>query len=587
MVKIPIYRQAFIGYWGSTIDDRVRQKFDLAIDGWEVSPAIIAPEYIQVGHNIPWQIYHWHGDLEREDNRITIGLSGGGIDRDIWAKIDDNSLQLGRDIYGRSRCYYLVGDGGVWFGSHLDLIRRTVEEIEWDAAGIYGYSCCSYLPLDLTPIVGIKSLEAGRSIDFQIDALGGININYHHLGIDWHQIEPQITDEKFAIDRLQELLIQAIERQIIDLDKQTEVGVFLSGGLDSAIVAALLVKVGLKPIAYSLDFGEYGISEYAYAEMVARHLNIPIVRVDARPDRIKTALLPTISALDLPYGDGVTVPLYLLGQSAARSVEIIFNGEGGDQLFGGWTNKPLIAASIYQSHTDFADRYLQTFHRLWGYERLVFRSQFIDLIEEINSHDWIHHAIDPQFTNSIVHLLRRANLMLKGAGNIQPRATNLAAIHGLKVRSIFTDPDLTDFSFQLTGELTLKASCEKYILKQAVTDWLPPEIVWRSKRGMGVPLTSWCLTPFWRDLGCWLNPERLAAGGIWRSDLATRIVSGNLGGGIQGRRIGEILWSIICWELWVDRDCDRSPKLSWQHPFWLPPQLGRLWLKMSEQSSKI
>ena len=99
------------------------------------------------------------------------------------------------------------------------------------------------------------------------------------------------------------------------------------------------------------------------------------------PRRIQAALIPTIKALDLPFGDGVTVPLSLLCQAASQDTGIIFNGEGGDQLFAGWTNKPLIAASIYQSeHPDdyqsFADHYLRTFHRLWGYEAQVFQPAF-------------------------------------------------------------------------------------------------------------------------------------------------------------------------------------------------------------------
>jgi asparagine synthase (glutamine-hydrolysing) len=165
--------------------------------------------------------------------------------------------------------------------------------------------------------------------------------------------------------------------------------------------------------------------------------------------------------------------------------------------------------------------------------------------------------------------------MLKGAQNIHPRATNLALAQGLKVRSLFCDPDLAQWSFGLAGSLCLRGTCEKYILKRAAEPWLPAEIVWRPKRGMGVPLTIWCLNEWWRDLGQWLNPGVLAAQGNWQSDLALLTALGDLSGTIQGRRIGEILWLLVMWQQWRSQVLGESLEKLWQHPFWLPPQVWR------------
>ncbi len=84
------------------------------------------------------------------------------------------------------------------------------------------------------------------------------------------------------------------------------VGILLSGGLDSAIVAALLVQAGVSVRAYSLDFGDVDDCELPYAEQVAQHLHIPLVKVDASPRRVRSALIPTVQALDLSFGDGVS-----------------------------------------------------------------------------------------------------------------------------------------------------------------------------------------------------------------------------------------------------------------------------------------
>jgi asparagine synthase (glutamine-hydrolysing) len=281
----------------------------------------------------------------------------------------------------------------------------------------------------------------------------------------------------------------------------------------------------------------------------------------------------------------VTVPLYLLNQAASQDVRIVFNGEGGDQLFAGWTNKPVIAATVYQSaHPDgeesFLDRYLRTFHRLWGYESQVFQPEVYAQIQQIQPQDWLKTALEETHTHSLIHRLRRASLMLKGAQNIQPRSTNLAVAHGLQVRSPFCDRALATWTFQVSASLYLQGACEKYILKRAVVDWLPPEIIWRQKRGMGVPLTAWCLNQWWRSIGRWLNPGILAAEGYWRSNLAARIALGDLGGGIQGRRIGEILWLLVVWELWREHVLGKSiGNRSWHHPFWVP---DRVWRKIGK-----
>jgi asparagine synthase (glutamine-hydrolysing) len=313
----------------------------------------------------------------------------------------------------------------------------------------------------------------------------------------------------------------------------------------------LLARAGARVRAYTLDFGKYGLPEWPYAEMVAKALSIPLTRVESTPREIKRALRPTARALDLPYGDGVTVPLYLLNEAAARDCSIVFNGEGGDQLFAGWTNKPLIASGLYgeNGESDFRRHYLRTFHRLHGYEEALFTPSVRSRIASLDPLAWIEDALDSSCTRSLIHRLRRANLMLKGAQNIQPRATSLALAHGLKVRTPFCYKPLASFTFEVAGDLFLRGPCEKYLLKRAVESWLPDEIVWREKRGMGVPLTAWCLGPLRREVRKRLSSRALRAEHLFAPDIARSLERGEVSGHIQGRRIGEILWLLLMWKL--------------------------------------
>jgi asparagine synthase (glutamine-hydrolysing) len=580
---------AFIGYWGygdrfllNNLLNSVKNRSLCSnkLGNSEDDNPLLIWNVVYLSDNIDGKFSVNHNQL------AGISASGQYNSPDVWVRLgENNSLILGREVFGRCPLYWMQQQQVIWFASRLQLLLSLLpENPQVSIPGLYSYSCFSYVSTPLTPVENIFSISAGTEVIWNSqDILSQQTLSQPKsisLGA-WVEGEKQITDEVEAVSQLQTLLKEAVNRQINDLTDET-VGVFLSGGLDSSVVAALLVQAGVKVRGYTLDFGVYGVSESHYAEQVASHLGIPLVKVDASPKSIKKHLISTVKAIDLPFGDGVTVPLYLLSQRASEETNIIFNGEGGDQLFAGWTNKPLIAAGIYQSHhpqgeETFTQQYLKTFHRLWGYEAKVYQQEVYQEIKNLNPEEWLRESLDPSF--SLLHRLRRASLMLKGAQNIHPRATNLGFACGLKVREPFCDLALAQWTFSLSGKLTLQGACEKYILKRAVENWLPQEIVWRQKRGMGVPLTSWCLNDFWRDIGNWLNPGALSREGLFQPDIAAKIVSGEFGAAITGRRIGEILWLLIMWELWrihvLGQEIPANDLHNFNYPFLLPSWLWK------------
>jgi asparagine synthase (glutamine-hydrolysing) len=534
------------------------------------------------GYGQPSDLERLRSTVSAIDSRSSVGLSAAHFfteieQADAWVKFTDDRLILGREAFGRVPLYWMQIDQVIWFSSQVQLLLPLLETRSMSLPGLYSYTCFSYVTTPLTSVENIFSIPSGTEQSWQGDQiLERISQPQSKRLIEWQEASKILEDETLAITQLQTLLKHAVDRQIQDLNNEP-VGVFLSGGLDSSIVAALLVQAGIKVHAYTLDFGpNAGTSEYPYAEQLAQWLNIPLTKVDASPKRIRQAMVSTVKAIDSPFGDGVTVPLFLLSQAASQETQVIFNGEGGDQLFAGWANKPLIAAGVYQPQEPFMQQYLRTFHRLWGYEAQIYQPDVYAQIQHLQPQDWLQDALDPSFTTALLHRLRRATLMLKGAQNIHPRATALGWAHGLKVRSPFCDQPLVEWTFQLAGSLMLQGSCEKYILKRSVEAWLPAEIVWRPKRGMGVPLTQWCMQEWWPHLGEWLNPNRLREAHLWQPDLAAQIVAGKLGGASQGRRIGETLWLLVMGEMWRSQVLGQPVgKLSWNHPFWLPRSLWK------------
>ena len=500
----------------------------------------------------------------------TLAASGAGFDADVWVRACGDGLTLGRDAFGRATIFWTQTDDVVWFASRLELLRRVLKRARVSVAGFYAYGCFSYVPAPLTPVENVSAVVAGSETVWRStrrEAAPQIIMRD-----EWREAPAQITGEREAAMNLRRLLEESIVAQL-EGSWREPVGVFLSGGLDSSVTAAMLVRAGARVRAYTLDFGSDCFSEVAYAEAVARGLGIALTKIPVTPQRVRGMLAATAARLDGLYGDGVTVPLALLCERARDDVGVVFNGEGGDQLFAGWTNKPLIAASLYEhaagatsdsfanqdAAETFAARYMRTFHRLYGQEAGVYTDAVRRETERIDARAVIARALDPAHTRGLLHRLRRANLMLKGADNIQPRATNLALSYDLDVRTPFCSRPLAEWTFGVSGELWLREGCEKYVLKRAVEHLLPPEVVWREKRGMGVPLTLWLNGQLRRWTQKQLHRRVLASEGLWQADVARRVAGGELSGQVQGRRIGETLWLMLMWRAWSERVLRSEP----------------------------
>lgn len=542
-----------IGYWG------YGDQKELASFLEKLSNAATAKMFSQSPNNCVWGVAYIGIDEYKNvtsDAGIIARLSASGLlnSPDAWAKVQNDCLILGREPFGRIPLYWTQRGRVIWFASRLQLLLPIVESPQVSIPGLYGYSCFSYVPTPLSPVADIFAVPAGMELTWQGQTL---TFTSQRL-LEWQEAPVLLQDEREATFQLQTLLKDAIYRQIQDI-RSEPVGVFLSGGIDSSVVAALLVQAGIKVKAFALDFEPIltnkNLSELRYAEQVAQFLDIPLVKVTVTPQKIKQAIATTATALDSPFGDGAVLPLFLLSQAASQETSIIFNGENGDQLFAGWTNKPLIAASVYNTENpvgtkSFYQHYLDTFGALFGYEAQIYQPDIYAQLQNLNPQSWLEAALDPNFCINLLARLRRASLMLKGAQNIQPRANNIGLSQGLWVRSPFCDLPLTQWSFQLPGEFCLQGACEKYILKRAVESWLPPEIVWREKQGMAIPTTNLCLNFLRPEVRHWLSPSRLKAEGIWQPQIAYKVINGQMGGYIRGGKIGRILWLLMMWQVW-------------------------------------
>ncbi len=506
------------------------------------------------GKNYALQIQHGNGESVTLNRDAQGQIRAGKGDPD-WAgcaaRIDlssgSPSVLLTCDPFGLHGIFTAQVGETFWFASDINLLRQAAQiPNTLNLVALHGYLCFGYVPTPTTLYNGISTLPAGSSVTITPQSSSDIPLQTEAL---WQEQKPFLTDETQATIDLRERLQQATARQ---LGEAREVAVFLSGGLDSSLVAALLSEMGVRLHLFTLDFGEPYNAELAHAQTVAAHLKRPLHVVPAHGRQIAKSLYAAASAMQQPFGDPVCVPLYLLGVAASQYAEIAFTGEFGDQLFGGWANKPMIAAELYGSSEYNRKRaYLATYHRFLGLTDTLYTPEMKRATADLDAGDWIRPALEQSEFSSLLHQLRAANLSLKGAQNIAPRSRQLAEACGLRVRSPFCDPELTAWTFACPPEWFLQGAQEKYLLKRVAESYLPASIIWREKRGMGVPATQWCGKELRREIARILHPRRIKQDGLFRPETVQMLRKGeDFPVEFRSRRLGERLWTLLMLHVW-------------------------------------
>lgn len=466
-----------------------------------------------------------------------------------WWDGDRRRLTLVRDPFGVRSLYYAEHAGVFYFASELKQLLAIPDfPGELDHAAIHKYLTFSFVPGEAVPIAGVRRLLPGR-----VGVLEGGRLEATPYFVLREEIDPRLEDRKAAARYVRSLCREAVSRR---LNGESEVGLYLSGGIDSAGLAHWLREREIAVRAFSLDFGERSV-ELPQARVVAEKLGLPLTVVTVDGSDVEPILMDLVWKLDLPFGDAVTAPLYLLGRAAAQSgLGAVFNGEGGDQLFGGWTSKPMISAAIYADMFGPDSReelYLKSYHRFYGLEERLYTPE---LRERIGTPGQRRALLTPHLegeqATTFLNRVRLADIALKGSQNILPRAERLGNAWGIDVRVPLFDRALAEGSFRLPPRWKLHGATEKYILKLVLQKYLPREIVWRRKYGMSVPITDWTLGPLAGVMEDLLGRESLARRGLFRPEYVERLRrGGNEPNETRRRRVGERLWALAMLEAWM------------------------------------
>ncbi len=469
------------------------------------------------------------------------------------AVFDGATLVIARDAIGKRTLFYTETKENFAASTSLKFLRKTCcFEAKLNLSAVLSFLTFAYLPGEETFFENVYELLPAHALVIFNDGKREL-INYY---------EPleQIDESKSVAEHIQ-ILRRTLESSMLTQlgESGEELGVFLSGGVDSSLIAALAANARPGKVrTYSISFGENNPNETAYSGLVAAHCETKHKVLSFNGRQIAEHLTETISLLDCPVGDPLTVPNFLLARAAAEdNLHHVFNGEGGDPCFGGPKNLPMLIFALQQeSHQSLATTYLSSYRKCYDDLPRLLSPDFLDQLENLPKLErFVEPFLENPQMNSYLNRLLYVNVRTKLAHHILPKVERITSFWNLEGHSPLADKAIVDNAFTIPPQLKLKGSVEKWILKEAVRDLLPTTIIDRPKSGMRVPVQNW-LGGALRELSNELLFSRQSRiHGLFREETIRTWLKGE---GLIFARQGGKLWLLITLEIWLRNFFDDS-----------------------------
>ena len=469
----------------------------------------------------------------------------------VAAIYDGENLLIARDAIGKKPLFYTQIKDAFAASSSLKSLRKwSPLEVKLNLSAVASFLTFAYLPDAETLIENVFELLPAHAL--QIFPNGKTELTNYYEPIE------QI-DETISIEQHIQNLRQTLENSIIEKlpTNDEEVGVFLSGGIDSSLVTALTAKFHSKKVCtYSISFGDENPNETAYAGLVAAHCETKHKVLSFSGKEIARYLAETVSLLDCPVGDPLTVPNFLLAKAASDDgLRHVFNGEGGDPCFGGPKNLPMLIFALQQEkQQNLATIYLHSYRKCFDDLPFLLSHDLQNQLENsLNMERFVERFLENKQMNSYLNRLLYTNIRTKLAHHILPKVERLTSFWNIIGHSPLADKSIVDASFKIPPELKLHGTIEKWILKEAVRDLLPTTIIDRPKSGMRVPVQNW-LTGALKDLSNdLLFGKKARERGLFQEKTIKTWLKGE---GLIYARQGGKLWLLLTLELWLQAFLD-------------------------------
>jgi asparagine synthase (glutamine-hydrolysing) len=486
-------------------------------------------------------------------------------------------LLLARDRFGEKPLFYSEAGGGLVFASELkSLLAVPGFPLAVDPEAVRAYVCFGYVPVPGSIFRGVRKLPPGHFLRL---ADGRSTVApYYRLDFG----PKLLLTEAEAEEELARLLDQAVASRLVS---DVPFGAFLSGGLDSSVVVALMSRHLNQPVrTFSIGFREDAYNELSDARRVAQHLGTEHHELVVEPDAVDL-LQRLVWYLDEPFADSSAIPTFLVAKLARERVKMVLTGDGGDETFAGYTRylryldleragalKPLAATAadlvgrFVPGSTGYrlrriAERLRQPFPDSYLSGVALTRADVADSLlgEAVRSGTAGHYAglaAAARNAASLGALDRCVSIDFASylPDDILVKLDRMAMANSLEGRAPFLDHKVVDFAVRLPPDLRIRGRRGKHILRRVAARWLPREVLEKPKQGFAIPLGQWFRGPL-RDMAAdVIGSDSFRDRGLIDHRAARRYLDGHIAGEAD---YGEILWLTLSLELWARRYLDQ------------------------------
>ena len=491
----------------------------------------------------------------------------------IW-DAEKQQLFCARDRFGIKPFFYFADNQRFLWGSEIKAIMAAEafnKQLNLEALNeylTYGYTAADHCIFE-----GIRKLPPAHTITINASRPADIRIKPY-----WSiHFEPDYSiSEKDWIEQMQSLLAESVKMRLMS---EVPLGAFLSGGIDSSSVVALMARNSEQQIkTFSIGFKDDPNNELDYARLVSKMYNTEHYERILEPSSV-SVLPELVSAYDEPFADSSSIPTFFLSKFAREHVTVALSGDGGDELFAGYDHYKRFL-KIHKYNRAFS-----------GINRLVFR-KLLDLTKDdirgkkilyllslpretayaysgiwhsyerkklLNQDTWKTTTLNnpEEFRNSILgeslkesdflSAIQRLDLLTYLPDDILRKVDRASMKNSLEVRVPLLDHKLAELSFRIPSGLKMHKNQTKYIFRNAVRDILPPEVLNHKKQGFVIPITSWFrkdLTEYIQDI---LNKRNSVFSTYFNPDYIEEIKQIHLSG---GRDFNSKIWSLIFFDAW-------------------------------------
>ena len=493
--------------------------------------------------------------------------------------IDTQTLFAARDHIGVKPFYY-YWDGKLFaFASELKALLEhpgIAREIDLDALGLFLE--CQYIPTPLTIYKHIRKLPPGHALKLKDGALE----MWSYWNLDYR--DKPVWSEAESLVQLDTELRRSVESMLV---ADVPLGAFVSGGIDSSVVAAMMTDITGKPIdTFNLGFlhddqtRDTSQSEHEEAAAVAKHIGSRHHQLMVTPTDVLSAFDDWVDVFDEPFGDQAALPTMLLSRLTRQEVTVVLTGEGADELFSGYANyRKRVNEERFTSIAGHALSPLRAIvphlPALWQKDRIVkamglpraARYATIPNIFDRSTHAGLFsnamcaaqrtHASDYAAAffeqcnaTSYLEKIMNVDMRLWLPDDLLTKVDRATMAYSLEARVPYLDHQFIEFVAQLDPHLKQRGKTTKYLLKKVAEKYLPHNIIYRPKQGFVMPLTQWLEGGLRAKMEHALSADGLDRRGLFREGALQNLLSQHRRG--RSNHAGR-LWALTVLEAWFAR----------------------------------